>query len=142
MQNLNKKNIEDNLLQDYYKTDYIIFKPKIIINIDKKTPNVDKILKKVEKNSWAYITAYNPMSILKTEEENLISQKNLIKEIEKEFIFFEGEGKGINSEWKAEKSILIIVISKEKSIEIGNKYNQKAIVFGYINESAKLILLN
>ncbi|MEK7434290.1 MAG: DUF3293 domain-containing protein [Cyanobacteriota bacterium] len=142
MQDLNKKNIEDKLLHFYYKTDYIIFKPKIIINIDKKTPKVDKILKKVEKNSWAYITAYNPMSILKTEEENLIAQKNLIKEIEKEFIFFEGEGKGENSEWKPEKSILIIGISKENAIEIGNKYNQKAIVFGYLNQKAKLILLN
>lgn len=131
------------LIQDYKNTDYIIypndvFKKGLVIRIDQNTPELDIYLKSISLNSWVFITAYNPFSREESDEINHKNQKDLISEIKNDYRYFEGEGKGNNTDWKAEKSILILGISKEKALELKNKYSQNAVVFGELNNRAKL----
>ena len=55
--------------------------------------------------------------------------------------YFEGEGVGKDPSWKPEKSFLILGITKERAIELGNEYEQNAIVYGEINELPELLWL-
>lgn len=131
---------ENDLLTSYYKTDYIIYDPKIIIKINEKNKELNKLLKKNNVSEWAYITAYNPMSQISSEARNESANKKLLIDIQ-EYKVFKGEGVGQDNTWKPEKSFLVLGVNKNKAIEIGKKYLQKAIIFGVINQSAELIIL-
>jgi hypothetical protein len=66
--------------------------------------------------------------------------KNLIN-LTSNYTTFEGEGKGKNPDWKPEKSLLILDISKGEDSTIGKHLKQTAIVFGKKVSEAKLLLV-
>ncbi len=55
---------------------------------------------------------------------------------------FEGHGVGQDPTWEPELSLFIIGISKDDVLEIGKKFEQNAIVYGKLNNSPELIILN
>lgn len=135
----------DKELENYYKdTDYIvypnnIFQEGLTINIDLTTDLLDKYLESMNLSTWVFITAYNPYSNIQNEQLNHISQNKLINEIKDKYIYFSGEGKGRNSDWEPEKSILILGITEIQALELKSKYQQNAVVYGEIYHKAKLI---
>lgn len=140
MEELQLRISEAQLITAYHKTNFNVYEPKLTIKINEKNHELDSILKKENATEWAYITAYNPMSNSRTEQENIIANESLFNDI-KDFKTFKGEGIGEDLRWKPEESFLIIGISENKARELGRKYVQKAIVSGTLGQTAKLLIL-
>ncbi|MEC5166738.1 hypothetical protein RCH18_002486 [Flavobacterium sp. PL11] len=129
------------LLEAYSNTNYHVFNPKLLINIGKENIELNIFLKEKNYKSWCYITAWNPLSASNfTIEDNTTLNNQLLEDIKK-YPNHIGEGKDAEGIWPGEESYFVCNISKEKSIELGKKYKQNAIVFGTINEMAELIIL-
>ena len=105
------------LLDAYSKTKYLVFNTEIVIEIGKRNSLVEELLKKNGCNECAFITAFNPFSQLLTDDENEKRHRELLTLV-KEYIFFEGEGRGEDSNWKPEKSLFILGISRENNRKI------------------------
>ena len=128
------------LIAAYKNTRYHVFNTGITICIDENNVLLDELLRKQDAKSWAYITAYNPFSQTFTDEANDARHRLLLQSVAA-FSSFEGEGKGADESWPPEKSLLILGISKEQAIAIGNEYEQNAIVYGEAGQAAQLLLL-
>ena len=128
------------LIAAYKNTRYHVFNTGITICIDENNVLLDALLSKQDAKSWAYITAYNPFSQTFTDEANDARHRLLLQSVAS-FSSLEGEGKGADESWPPEKSLLILGISKEQAIAIGNEYEQNAIVYGEAGQAAKLLLL-
>lgn len=126
------------LISAYNKTKFHVFIPAIVIEIGKRNEDLDSLLQ--NENVWAYITAYNPKSKVLSEQENNLRHEHLRNKI-LSYKFFEGEGVGEDPNWKPEKSFLILGISKEDAISIGEEFEQNAIVIGIKGGSANLKVL-
>ena len=128
------------LIAAYKNTRYHVFNTGITICIDENNILLDALLSKQDAKSWAYITAYNPFSQTLTDEANDARHRLLLQSVAA-FSSFEGEGKGADESWPPEKSLLILGISKEQAIAIGNEYEQNAIVYGEAGQTAQLLML-
>lgn len=90
-------------------------------------------------SSWAYITAWNPLPITYSLEENRVrnqSLKNDLDAINLEYI--DGVGMAIDNSWQ-EESVFIKNISKEQAERLAQKYEQVAYLFANGNDKAELI---
>lgn len=129
------------LLEAYSKTNYQITNTELIINIGKQNKKLNTFLKLNTYDTWCFITAWNPLSSDGfTIEENNRFNNELFEDLS-EYATYKGEGKDPTGVWAPEESYFVCNISREKSIELGKKYKQNAIVFGKINDVAELIIL-
>lgn len=135
-----KPNMSSDLVLSYLKTNFTVFSPKIEIKIGTISDELNALLLLKNKQDWAYITASNPYSQILSDEENNERHEQL-KETVKEYIVFEGEGVGEDPKWKPEISLLILGITKEDAISIGNQFQQNAIIVGALNKKSELVLL-
>jgi hypothetical protein len=131
----------NDLIEAYKNTKYIVFDLNLTIVIDKSNLEINELLVKYNTKEWAFITAYNPYSRVLTNEENRIRHIELI-EMTENYVTFEGHGVGEDPTWEPELSLFIIGISKVEASKIGKKFEQNAIVFGELNNSPELIILN
>lgn len=121
-----------NILLAYWDTTYRIVHQCIDIHIAKKNDQLIAFLIDNNIQSWAIITAWNPQSELMSAVANSAVNVKLFKEMENLNYSFE-VALGIpskESNWKQEESFFIKNISLEEACELGNKFKQKAIVFG------------
>ena len=128
------------LLQAYLNTTYQVGSCNVKIRIGLIDEHLEKILDEKSMEEWAFITAFNPYSVLLTDEENYSRHQQLQRDVSS-FIYFDGEGVGEDITWKPEKSFLILGLNRESAIELGLKYNQNAIVFGIKGQPAELLVL-
>ena len=128
------------LIEAYKNTSYNIFKPEISLKIGKSNSDLDDLLENYNCTEWAFITAYNPFSNILSDEENWERHKQL-KENLREYCCFEGEGVGDDPSWNPERSFLILGISEEDAVDLGEKFQQNAIVVGELKQVARLVLL-
>lgn len=135
------ENIPPALINSYKNTIYKVFLPALEIKINELHPELDTFLIDNNVYQWAFISACNPysqaLSELENEKRHLDFQTLLAK---KNYVCCEGEGKGIDSEWPAEKSCLILDISLSEAILLAKQFEQNAIVYGQFNQKAQLIL--
>jgi hypothetical protein len=129
------------LIEAYNNTKYKVFESNLTIEIGKLNQELDDLLIKHKSEKWAFITAYNPYSRVLTQNENK-SRHNEMKELVRNYLTFEGHGVGEDLSWEPELSLLIIGISKDDASKIGKKFEQNAIVYGEINSSPELLILN
>lgn len=130
-----------NYTEAFKNTDYIanINNKVITINIGKTQVELDNLIKPVKQ--WAFITAYNPLPKILSDNENKSRNEQLRQDVENLGLkVFTGFGIAKDKSWK-EDSFLIVGIGKEKAIKLGTKYGQLAIVIGSANNKAKLIKL-
>jgi len=129
------------LIEAYNATEYKVYSPAIIITVGKLNKYLDQFLLENNKTDWTYITSCNPFGRDCSEDENKNYYESLLQHVSS-YKYYEGEGQGIDTTWPAEKSILIIGISVSQAIEVGNKYNQNAILVGKYEQEAELKLLD
>ena len=131
----------NSLIEAYKNTKYKVFEPTITIEIGKFNQDLNNLILNHNSNEWAFITAYNPFSRVLTNDENRLRHIEL-KELTEKYVTFEGHGVGQDPTWKPELSLFIIGISKSDASKIGKKFEQNAIVYGSINETPQLMILN
>ena len=90
--------------------------------------------------SWAFITAYNPYSVMQDAGVNTLLNTQLEDYLSgKRYVFFKGMGVGDDDSWELEASFMVLDIRKEDAIKLGRQFKQNAIVVGVIGTSAELI---
>ncbi len=130
------------LKQAYLATSYTAkVSPQILLRIEigKSHPKLDKLLTQYTTDTWAYLTAWNPLSELC----NLSSNQERNKELEKHLIeqpYFKGKGIAQQENWE-EESFLILGISLQEAKLLGKKFQQNAILVGEKGGNARLIIL-
>lgn len=130
-----------NYKEAFKNTDYIVnINDKVItINIGKTQNKLDNLIKPLKQ--WAFITAYNPLPKILSDNENKSRNSKLKQDAEKlGFQVYTGYGIAKNKSWK-EDSFLIVGIDKKEAIQLGAKYGQLAIVTGSRNSKTELIEL-
>jgi hypothetical protein len=81
-------------------------------------------------NTWAFITAWNPLPDILTKSENEIRNNQLKVQLKEEgFVFYPGIGISKNEDW-SEDSFFIENIELETANDISLKYGQLAFLYG------------
>ena len=103
-------------------------------------PLLQQLLLNNSSESWVFITAYNPYSVMQNEDVNTLLNTQLERYLlEKQYLFFKGMGVGDDNSWEPESSFMVLNIRKEDAIKLGRQFKQNAIVVGVIGTSAELI---
>lgn len=135
---MNKKDLES----AYRATDYRIFGPRgpFVISIGENSPEFSDILNLPDGSCWAVITASNPRSEPWTDAENDERLQDLEVNVAAQgYRFLKGEGVSRHGNWPPEKSLLILGIDEDSSMELAIRYGQNAFVHGRIGEETRLV---
>ena len=130
------------LFEAYKNTTYRVYLPlsEIDIRIGVMNPLLQELLMSNHVESWAFITAYNPYSVMQNADVNTLLNTQLENYLsEKRYVFFKGMGVGDDDSWEPEASFMVLDIRKEDAIKLGRQFKQNAIVVGVIGNSAELI---
>jgi hypothetical protein len=126
----------------FAETNFIV-KPtedtSIVLKIDESSDELLTVFPEIE--DWAFITAWNPLPLILSLEENNKRNKELEKEMETLGIkYTNGIGVSADGNW-SEESFFLINCSKETAMELGKKFKQLAIVYGEKKNTNQLLFL-
>lgn len=134
---MNKQELEAAFLNTNYtvlKND--TFKEEIVLKIGEKIDLSSALPSLIE---WAFITAWNPLPEILSNEQNKQRNTAFITELNKNgFVSHLGLGISEDGKW-FEESFFIENISKEKAMFYANKFGQLAFLHGINNQKAELI---
>lgn len=130
------------LFEAYKNTTYLVYSPigEIDIRIGVMNPLLQELLLSNHLESWAFISACNPYSVMQDTGVNTILNTQLEDYLSgKRYLFFKGIGVGDDNSWEPEASFMVLNIRKEDAVKLGRHFKQNAIVVGVIGTSAELI---
>lgn len=124
--------IPHKLIAAYRAAIYVIYVDgeDIILKIDEANPDLSALMKKYGVTSAALITAFNPHSVLTTEEENMRNHNALIADIHALGLnSMAAESSDPSHVWSSEPGILILGISLADAESLADRYKQNAFVW-------------
>ena len=130
------------LFEAYKNTTYRVYLPhgEIDIRIGVLNPLLKELLLSNNVASWAFITAYNPYSVMQDVCVNTLLNTQLKDYLlGKRYLFFKGMGVGDDNSWEPEASFMVLNIRKEDAVKLGRQFKQNAIVVGVIGNAPELI---
>jgi len=130
------------LFEAYKNTTYRVYLTlgEIDIRIGVMNPLLQELLLSNHVESWAFITACNPYSVMQNADVNTLLNTQLERYLlEKKYVFFKGMGVGDDDSWEPEASFMVLNIRKEDAIKLGKQFKQNAIVAGVIGNLPELI---
>lgn len=134
---------EDGRLDVYRKTRFCADTThgRIVIRVGQPCSTLDVLLREVACTTWAYITAFNPGSVLLSDAENENRQRELEAAV-RQFGHQMCTGEGISDDgsWPPERSILVLGIEPEAAGGLGRRFGQRAIVCGELHGPASLVI--
>jgi hypothetical protein len=133
------------LHEAYCQTTFYADTPRgrLALRIDQCDAQLDRLLVDHACGFWAYLTAYNPGSVLLSPEENHHRQVDLENELRiGGWDFFPGEGVGNGGTWPPEPSVLVLGIDEATAQKLGRAFGQNAVVVGRLGRPAELATLN
>jgi hypothetical protein len=134
---------DDALLAAYRRTRFCADTElgRVVIRVGEICPVLDALLLARGYATWAYITAFNPGSVPRSNEQNFACQRDLEDTVRQlGHPMFPGEGIGDDGIWPPERSILVFGIEREAAVRLGQRFGQRAIVCGEIGGLAALVL--
>ena len=122
----------------FMSTNFIIQKNDVFPDdIILKIGNVHELNTNIK--SWAFITAWNPLPVILTYEENVAKNNSLLSDLTNDgYICHLGKGVSADGKWE-EESFFIENINKATALEFAVKYGQMAFVYGESNKEAELM---
>ena len=130
------------LFEAYKNTTYLVYSPigEIDIRIGVMNPLLQQLLLNNSSESWVFITACNPYSVMQDEDVNTLLNTQLEDYLSgKRYVFFKGIGVGDDNSWEPEASFMVLNIRKEDAVKLGRQFKQNAIVTGVIGNAPELI---
>jgi hypothetical protein len=120
--------------QAFLNTTYkVISTPSFSIKINTIVPEAQHL------NSWAFLTAWNPLPEILSDVENKKRNQQLEKDLKSvSLVYCKAIGISEDEKW-SEESFFIENISKVQIQTLAVKYGQLAYVYGIKNEKAQLI---
>lgn len=119
---------------------------EIRLRVDEEHPTLDQLLKRCGRTEWAFLTAWNPGSSLRTKAQNEAANHQLFERLKgltdeqgRPFLVLPGRGVGDDPGWDAEESFLVLGISSERAEALSQEFNQCARLAGSHGRPARLI---
>lgn len=135
--------LDSALVQAYIQTDFALFgEPELIFNAGRTSPALDVAMVWRGTDRAAFLTAYNPFSKDVGEEANRKAQAGLLSDLERMGLeWIAGEGRDPSGDWPGEPSVLVLDIAKQQALELGQAYQQSALVWCEVGRPSELVLL-
>jgi hypothetical protein len=131
------------LTEVYSATTFRVAGPSgsIDIRVGMRCLALDDLLMTLGQREWAYVTAWNPHSELRSVKENAAAHQVLLRELATWGLgqYFEGDGIPDNPGWAAERSVWIAGIARADAIALGIRFGQNAVVLGRLGGVAELV---
>jgi len=136
------RNMSDALFAAYRNTSFFAdtSRGRLCLRVGRASPEIDALLAASGVRMWAYVTGFNPGSILLTPDENEQRHQRLELEVKRRgYTTFPGEGIGDDGQWPPERSLLILGIVRDDAIRLGREFGQRAVVYGEEDGPAMLL---
>lgn len=131
MTNLSRS-ISAKLAKAYHQAHYVIHIEggDIELKVGQASPELAALMHKHDTQSAAFLTAYNPFSVLLSTEENVRNHNALIADINTLGLkWIAGEGLDISNLWSSEPSVLALGISLQNAENLADQYKQNAFLW-------------
>jgi hypothetical protein len=135
--------IPPELVKAYCEADYVVHiaDQDIVLRVGKSSPELASLMRGYEVNSAAYLTAFNPFSVVSSSQENELNQSALIADVYSLGLkCVLGEGRDIANLWASEPSALVLGISFQSAELLAERYKQNA--FLWISSEDAFVSLN
>lgn len=131
------------LISAYKATNYrVLSEPEFSLTVDKYSLELDELFERLSANSATFITAWNPFSEDKTQQENTFQNDCLKADLEVlNATILPAFGAWSDDPSKGEDSFLALGITEKNAVELGEKFKQNAILFAAQDAVPRLILL-
>lgn len=126
------RSISAELVKVYREAVYVIYgnEGDIVLSVGEVNPELALLLKAYGVSSAAFLTAFNPHSILLSSQENTCNQNALLADIQAHDLqCIAGEGRDPLNRWPNEPSYLVLGISQEDAERLADRYQQNAFVW-------------
>jgi hypothetical protein len=131
--------VDPELERAYRDTRYRVPSLSLELFVGQASAQLDALLKQYDTREWAFVSAVNPCSRLLADAENRIRHQQLRQAVAaRGYPWFEGEGLALDQGWPAEPSLLILGIPRREAIALGRRFEQNAVVTGYLGQPARL----
>ena len=93
------------------------------LRVGEKSEQLEQIMIDSGLDTWAFLTAENPRSVMMSREENIKRNEILREELAniEGVRIFEGRGRGLDGKWPAEASFLVLGVSIERALALGRR---------------------
>ncbi len=137
--------VDPKLVQAYVETLYRVFppgSPEHVLRIGQRHPGFDARLAQSSSRSWVVLTACNPGSIPRSEEENAAAQRELTATLERwELVAWRARGESPGRDW-TEESLCVLDLDPGQARALARRFGQLALVRGEAGGEAVLVLLD
>ena len=137
--------IDQDLLSIYQKSDYRVIgegELAFVMHIGEPCPPLRNMLQRAGVASSCFISAYNPRSEPRTDEENARAQAQLTQDVRLMGLAYRvGVGEDPDGACAGEPCLLVLGISREDTVTLGNKYGQNAVLWSEAEGVPQLLLL-
>lgn len=118
----------------------------LTLRIDVANPSLDELLAIHDCRNWGYLTACNPGSRRRSDEDNQRCQQALEAQLDAAgFVFFRGAGvpdPDHDPDWTPEASVLVLGIVTEDAARLARQHGQLAFVAGRLGEPPALFVVD
>lgn len=135
--------LSQDLINAYLHTHYkVSTNPPFSLIIGQLCVELAHIFSTTEQKTAAFISAWNPCSFMLNNELNSLRHKQLLTDISAlGYIGIEGWGEATDNDYDGEQSVFILGISAKEAIDLGQQYEQNAIVFCHQQAIPELVIL-
>ncbi len=128
----------EEIIQSYNQAEYYVDGFDEPLKVGEVHTGINELLKRFDISSWCFITAWNPLSVELSSQENTKRNEELFADLH-DYQVIKGEGKDPSGKWNPEQSFFIISISRKKAVDLAVKFGQRAIIYGETNQPVELI---
>jgi len=123
----------ERLQSAYQRTTYWVEAEPLPIALRIGAPNreLDRMLARRRASRWAFISAWNPYSILRPQWYNFSRHDRLIRALRAEgWSWVSALAQGDSDDWPIEPGALILDIGSAHAYKLGQRFRQNAVVWG------------
>lgn len=131
------------LLDAYRTTRFIAYDEgtPVVARIGEHVPEIDALLRRLDARSGAFITAWNPRSIVQPRALNDAAAARLAQRVTAEgFHALPHRGVSADPAWQAEEGLLVLDIDFDYAIRMATDFGQNAITAVALGEAAVLLV--
>lgn len=130
------------LLAAFLQTDYCLDDGSLVLRVGSANADLRVLYRREGVASAAFITACNPFSESLSAAENRVRQQHLADSlVQAGYHFLSGTGTHPSGTWPGEASFLVLGVARAAAIELGQRYQQNAIIWCAADAVPELVLL-